>query len=206
MTALIHTRTIFSFLFALGLALPASGQDGGALDIGASLPLAERSMSSATGSATSFRQAMGDRGLAVIFWCNTCPWVKKYEDRVLALAEEYQAAGFGFVAVNANDPAAYPEDGLEEMRRRAASKSYSFPYVVDEGSEAAKAFGATRTPQVFLFDPAGTLVYEGTVDDSPSDPAEVEEQFFRNALNQLVAGEAITVQKTKAFGCTIKFQ
>ena len=173
------------------------------LDIGAPLPLAERSMPSASGGAASLRQTMGDRGLAVIFWCNTCPWVKKYEDRVVALAKEYQAAGFGFIAVNSNDPVAYPEDGIAEMRSRAAA--YSFPYVVDEGAETAKAFGATRTPQVFLFDPAGTLVYEGTVDDSPSDPNAVEEAFFRNALNQLVAGEDITVQKTKAFGCTIKF-
>ncbi len=203
MTVSTLTRTILALTLVLGLALPASAQVGEALGIGASLPLAQRSMPSAAGSATSFSQTMGDRGLAVIFWCNTCPWVKKYEDRVVALAKEYQAAGFGFIAVNANDPVAYPEDGIEEMRRRAAA--YSFPYVVDEGSEAATAFGATRTPQVFLFNPAGTLVYEGTVDDSPSDPAEVEEPFFRNALNQLVAGEDITVQKTKAFGCTIKF-
>ena len=205
MTVSTLMRTTLAIAFAFSLALPASAQVGEALDIGASLPLADRSMQSANGSATSFNQAMGDRGLAVIFWCNTCPWVKKYEDRVIALAQEYQAAGFGFIAVNSNDSVAYPEDGMEEMRRRASDKSYPFPYVVDEGAEVATAFSATRTPQVFLFDPSGTLVYEGTVDDSPSDPAEVEEPFFRNALNQLVAGEDITVQKTKAFGCTIKF-
>ena len=206
MTASSCFRVIPALALAVLLFRPAEAQVGQALDIGAALPMAERAMPSASGSATSFSQAMGDRGLAVIFWCNTCPWVKKYEDRVVALAGEYQPAGFGFIAVNANDAAAYPEDGMDEMRRRTSAGSYPFPYVVDEGSEAAVAFGATRTPQVFLFDASGTLVYEGTVDDSPSDPAEVEEHYFRDALNQLVAGEAIAVQKTKAFGCTIKFQ
>lgn len=206
MTVTTLTRTTLTLALVLGLTLPVSAQVGEAIDIGSSLPLADRSMPSANGSASSFAQAMGDRGLAVIFWCNTCPWVKKYEDRVVALASEYEAAGFGFIAVNSNDPVAYPEDGIAEMRAQASANGYSFPYVVDEGSEAAKAFGATRTPQVYLFNATGTLVYEGTVDDSPSDPAEVEEPFFRNALNQLVAGESITVQKTNAFGCTIKFQ
>ena len=197
-------RFLSALALVLALAAPAFAQ-GDALEIGARLPLADRSMEGVSG-ATSFGQAMGDRGLAVIFWSNTCPWVKKYEARVVALAEEYQAAGFGFVAVNANDPVGYPDDNMDAMRRQANDGGYAFPYVADAGSEAARAFGASRTPQVFLFDTAGTLVYEGTVDDSPSDPAEVEEHYFRDALNQVVAGEPVAVQKTRAFGCTIKFQ
>lgn len=192
-------------LAALWLVQPAGAQDRDALEIGAALPMADRSMSNVTGSPTSFGQAMGDRGLAVLFWSNTCPWVAKYEDRVIALAEEYQAAGIGFVIVNSNDPSAYPEEGMTAIQQHASSKGYPFPYVVDESSSAAEAFGASRTPQVFLFDTARTLVYEGTVDDSPSDASQVEEEYFRDAMNQLIAGTAITVQKTKAFGCTIKF-
>lgn len=190
----------------VALAAPASAQLGQALDIGSAVPLATRSMQNVSGAATSFRDAMGDQGLVVIFWSNTCPWVKKYEDRVVALANEYQAAGFGFVVVNSNDPEAYPEDGMAAMRSQASAKGYDFPYVVDDGSEAAKAFGASRTPQAFVFDGSGTLVYEGTVDDSPSDPAEVEEAYLQLALSQVAAGQAVGVQKTKAFGCTIKFQ
>ena len=192
-------------LAALWLVPFATAQDHSALEIGAALPTADRTMPNVTGSPTSFGQAMGDRGLAVIFWSNTCPWVAKYEDRVLALAEEYQAAGIGFVIVNANDPEAYPEEGAAAIQQHASMKSYPFPYVVDEGSTAAEAFGASRTPQVFLFNTSRTLVYEGTVDDSPSDAGQVEEEYFRDAMNQLIAGTAITVQKTKAFGCTIKF-
>ncbi len=204
MTALPTIR-VLALVLAAALAAPAWAQ-GEALEIGARLPLADRAMPTTSGSTTTFGQAMGGRGLAVVFWSNTCPWVKKYEDRVVALAGEYQAAGFGFVAVNANDPVAYPDDNMDAMRQQANAGGYAFPYVSDAGSEAARAFGATRTPQVFLFDAGGTLVYEGTVDDSPSEPAEAEEHYFRDALNQVVAGEPVAVQKTRAFGCTIKFQ
>lgn len=183
----------------------ASAQTAQPLDIGAALPMADRSMQNAGGSATTFNQVMGDQGLAVVFWSNTCPWVAKYDDRVVALADEYGAAGIGFVLVNANNPGDYPEEGLATMQELASKNGYDFPYVVDEGSEAARAFGASRTPQIFLFDTNKALVYEGTVDDSPSDPGGVEEEFFRDAMNQLIAGTEITVQKTNAFGCTIKF-
>lgn len=192
-------------LFALVLAQPAAAQSGQPLDIGASLPLAGETMQNVTGSATSLADHMGEQGLAVLFWSNTCPWVAKYEDRVLALADEYEQAGIGFIIVNSNDPSAYPEEGADAIGQHASSKGYPFPYLVDEGSQLALALGATRTPQVFLFDADNTLAYEGTIDDSPSDASQVSEEYFRDAMNQLIAGTAITVQKTKAFGCTIKF-
>src|SRR5690606_19492337 len=101
--------------------------------------------------------------------------------------------------------AAAADEGFQVIQEHARAQNYPFPYVVDEGSEAARAFGATRTPQVFLFDADGQLVYEGTIDDSPSDAGQVEEEYFRDAMNQLLAGTDIAVQKTKAFGCTIKY-
>jgi hypothetical protein len=205
MTASPTLCRLATLLLAFALAQPAAAQDGQPLDIGATLPLADATMPNVTGAATSFAEQMGDQGLAVIFWSNTCPWVAKYEDRVLALAEEYEQAGIGFVIVNANDPGEYPEEGTEAIRAHATASNYPFPYLVDEGSRAALAFGASRTPQVFLFDAGNTLVYEGTVDDSPSDASQVTEEYFRDAMNQLIAGTAISVQKTKAFGCTIKF-
>lgn len=205
MTALPTTCRVAALLLAALLLRPAAAQDGQPLDIGAALPLAGETMQNVTGSATSFEQQMGAEGLAVIFWSNTCPWVAKYESRVLALAEEYVPAGIGFVVVNANDPGAYPEEGMQAIRQQASEAGYPFPYLVDEGSRAAEAFGASRTPQVFLFDTAGRLVYEGTVDDSPSDASQVQEEYLRDAMNQLIAGTTIAVQKTKAFGCTIKF-
>jgi len=197
------TITFVITVFVL-LATPSQAQE--AIPIGTEVPMAAQSMQNATGSATSLRQQMGPRGLAVIFWCNTCPWVRRYEDRVVALATEYGAAGVGFVAVNPNDPVAFPGDNFTAMTAQAREGNYRFPYLVDEGSRVARAFGATRTPQIFLFDGNGRLVYEGTIDDSPSDAGQARETYFRNALARLVANEPVLVEKTKAFGCTIKFQ
>ena len=205
MTAYSTLCRFATILFAFALVQPVAAQSAQPLDIGASLPLAGETMQNVTGAATSLADHMGEQGLAVLFWSNTCPWVAKYEDRVLALSEEYEQAGIGFVIINSNDPSAYPEEGADAISQHAASKNYPFPYLVDEGSQAALAFGASRTPQVFLFDANSALVYEGTVDDSPSDASQVSEEYFRDAMNQLIAGTAITVQKTKAFGCTIKF-
>jgi len=197
-------RTVLIVAALVLFAAPASAQPE-ALAIGAQLPMAERTMQNAGGQATSFAQQMGPRGLAVIFWCNTCPWVRRYEDRTLALAREFGNAGVGFIAVNPNDPVAFPGDNMEAMRALLAETPYPFPYTVDEGAEAARAFGATRTPQVFLFDTNGRLVYEGAIDDSPSDAGQAQERYFRDALEQLIAGQPVRVQKTRAFGCTIKF-
>jgi thiol-disulfide isomerase/thioredoxin len=197
-------RFLLAFaLAALLLAGPASAQE--LLATGAEIPLAARSMQNAGGTATSFSQQLGSRGLAVVFWSNTCPWVRRYEDRMLDLAREFGQSGVGFIVVNPNDPAGSPGDAFEAMQQRVGEASYPFPYVVDEGSQAARAFGATRTPQVFLFDGAGRLVYEGTVDDSPSDAGRAQERYLRDALTQLGAGQSVSGQRTRAFGCTIKF-
>lgn len=198
-------RTLRLALVALAFALPAQAQ-GPAADLGTTLPMTDRAMRAAAGGSTTLADVAGAKGTAVMFWCNSCPWVKKYEDRVISLAAEYEKAGIGFIAVNANDPVAFPADNLEAMAARVAEKKYPFPYVLDDGSRLARALGATRTPQVFLFDAQNRLVYEGTVDDSPSDATQVESAYLRNALSHLVAGEDIAVQRTKAFGCTIKFQ
>ena len=201
----MNALKLFLVVVALGLlAQPAQAQE--ALAIGAALPAADRTMPNATGSPTSLAQHMGPRGLAVVFWCNTCPWVRRYESRVLALANEFGPAGVGFVAVNPNDPVAFPGDNMEAMRGQAAEGNYPFPYLADQGSQVARAFGATRTPQIFLFNSEGTLVYEGTIDDSPSDAAQAQERYFHEALSRMIANEPIRVEKTKAFGCTIKFQ
>ena len=201
--AMNRIRTALLLILALPLALAPSALAQEALEIGASLPLPDRAMTLASGGTTTFDAAMGERGLAVVFWSETCPWVEKYTDRIVALGEEYMPAGVGFIAVNANDPVAFPDESLDAIQD--GGPDVSFPYVIDEGSTAAAAFGATRTPQVFLFDAAGQLVYEGTVDDSPADPGSVSEEYFRDALGEVVAGVPVSVQKTKAFGCTIKY-
>jgi len=118
------------------------------------------------GALGALGELKGERGTAVIFSCNHCPYVKAYEDRIIELAREYQPKGIAFVLINANDPVKYPEDSFENMKKRAREKGYPFPYLWDETQEVAKAYGAERTPEVFLFDGELKLRYHGTIDDN----------------------------------------
>jgi len=191
---------LFLALLAFAAA-PVAAQD--ALAIGAPVPLADQAFERPSGGSVTLAGEMGPRGLAVLFWSNTCPWVTRYEERVLDLAREYGEAGIGFVLLNPNDPAAFPGEGPDAIRQRESG--YPMPYAVDAGSRAARAFGATRAPQVFLFNANGALIYGGTIDDSPSSAAQARDRYFRDALAAVVADEAPVVEKTQAFGCTIRF-
>src|SRR5262249_22833645 len=110
------------------------------------------------------------------------------------------------VAITSNDPAEYPEDGMDGMKARAKQLKMKFPYVVDATSDVARAFGATRTPEAFLFDAEGKLVYHGTVDDNPKDAAAVKDAWLKDAVNAVAAGRTVTTSETKAMGCSIKYR
>lgn len=195
-------RSLISTLLAALLvftAAEARAQSG--LDVGDSMPEAGMALEDASGSSTSLAAAEGNVGTVVIFWSNASPWTDRYEPRVLSLAEEFEEQGVGFVLVNSNDPGAYPEESASAMRDR----DYPVPYLVDEGSALAEAFGATRTPHVFVFDDARELIYKGAIDDSPTDPDRADDNYLREALEALVEGGAPATAETRAFGSTIKF-
>jgi peroxiredoxin len=143
--------------------------------------------------------------LVVAFWCNHCPYVKAYEDRTIALAKEF-ADKVAFVAINANDGVKYPEDSFEQMQRRAKEKGYPFPYLHDESQEVARAYGATRTPEFFVFDSNRVLRYHGRLDDNWENPAEVKQQYLCDALNALLNGQEPPVKETEPVGCTVKWK
>lgn len=148
----------------------------------------------------------GERGTAVIFTCNHCPYVRAWDDRMAALGREFQARGIGFGAISSNDPAQYPSDSFEAMKERAVEVGFPYPYLYDGSQEVAHAYGAERTPEVFLFDAAGKLHYHGTVDDNHEDPAAVKSAYFRDALEALVAGQSAPTAETAPVGCTIKWK
>lgn len=186
------------------LAVPAMGQE---LSVGAAMPMANESMSDVRGGQASLGALAGDRGTAVIFWSNQCPWIQRYEDRLVTLAETYLSRGVSFVLVNSNDANAYPQEAPDQAR--SSFERTGFPsgvtYVFDVGSRLARAFGAERTPHVYLFGPNRSLVYAGGIDDSPGDPAEVNERYLRDALEAVSGGSNVAVPRSNAFGCTIKF-
>ena len=173
------------------------------LAIGASGP--SFNLKGTDGQMHSLDQVKGAKGTAVIFTCNECPYSKGYEDRLIALAKDYHAKGIGFVAINANDPTIVPGDAYEFMITRAKDKGFPFPYLHDESQAIATAYGAKVTPHIYLLDASGKLVYRGRVDNSVK-VDEVKERDFATAMDALVAGQAIPVAETKAFGCSIKWK
>ncbi len=151
----------------------------------------------------SFKDA---KALCVVFSCNHCPYVKAYEDRLVALQADLGGRGFQLVAVNSNDSGGYPEDSFDEMKKRSAEKKFNFPYLRDESQDVARAYGAQRTPHIFLFDAARRLAYLGRVDDNYQDPSAVKAHELRDAVEDLLAGRPVKVPETFAIGCTIKWK
>jgi peroxiredoxin len=143
--------------------------------------------------------------LVVIFSCNHCPYVQAYEDRIIALQDEFKNQGVSFVAINSNDDSNYPEDSLENMVKRAKKKDYNFPYLRDESQSVALRYGATHTPHIFVFNQEKKLSYTGKIDDNWREPTQVKERYLRDAIQALVEGKRIDNPETYAIGCTIKW-
>jgi hypothetical protein len=181
---------------------PASGP----LALGASIPMANAKLTNVDGREVTLAGVRGDKGTLVVFTCNACPWAKKWEARVAAIGNDAAKRGIGVIAINSNDPAKNPEDGYDVMKARAKQRGMTFAYAVDGTSDLARAFGATRTPEVFLFDAAGKLVYHGTIDDNADDAGKVTKPYLRDAVLAVAAGKDVPTAKTKALGCSIKFR
>ena len=144
--------------------------------------------------------------LIVIFSCNHCPYVQAYEDRIIALQKEFEKNGVQIVAINSNDDVKYPDDSFEEMKKRASDKKFNFPYLRDETQEVAKAYGASHTPQIFLFDENRELKYEGKIDDNWQEPERVKSKYLRDAIEEVLEGKEVSVPETFSIGCTIKWK
>ncbi len=143
-------------------------------------------------------------GYIVVFTCNHCPYSVLYEDRLIELAEQAKEMGFAMVAVNPNDPDMQPEDNFENMKIRAKEKGFNFPYLQDVGQKVYPAYGATRTPHVFIMDKDMIVQYIGAVDDNSKDASEVKEKYMYNAMKAIKKGKTPDPATTKAIGCTIK--
>ncbi len=191
----------------LAMATTAGAHDGPhALEIGKTAPKADVKMTGVDGKSISIGEVKGAKGTLVIFTCNSCPWVKAWESRIAELGNTYAKQGIGVIAINSNDASVKPEDDMPAMKERAKALGLAFPYVVDATSDVARSFGATRTPEVFLFDAKGKLAYHGAVDDNAHKPAEVSVRWLNDALSATAAGKAVAVKETKSLGCTIKFR
>lgn len=151
-----------------------------------------------------------NKGAIVVFTCNHCPFSVLYEDRIIALDKKYKSKGYPVIAVNPNDPNIQPEDSFDNMVKRAKEKKFGFPYLVDETQEIAKAYGATRTPHVFVVNKKGNdmiVSYIGAIDDEAEDAKKASKKFVETAIDELLANKStLTYTKEKAVGCGIKWR
>lgn len=149
------------------------------------------------------------KGVIVIFTCNHCPFAVAYEDRIIDLHKKYSSLGFPVVAINPNDAVAYPEDDFASMQKRSKDKKFPFVYLYDESQVIARAYGAQKTPHVYILQKEGAdfkVRYIGAIDDNTDEPAAVTKKYVENALNALIEGQTVSENFTKAIGCSIKWK
>ncbi|MHC2990708.1 redoxin [Pontibacter sp. HJ8] len=162
------------------------------------------------GKMVSMSDHKDAKGFILTFTCNTCPYSVAYEDRIIALHNKYAPQGYPVIAINPNDAKASPQDSYADMQKRSKEKKFPFAYLQDESQEITKTYGATRTPHLYVVQkqPDGTfkVAYIGTIDDNSREPDKVQKKYAEAALDELVAGKAVSQPTTKAIGCTIKWR
>jgi thioredoxin-related protein len=174
------------------------------LPIGADMPKADVKLKDISGKDITLQEAKKQNGLLVMFSCNTCPYVVKNQSRTQAVCKYALSKGLGVVVLNSNEGNRPGVDSYEKMQDYAKAQGYQWYYAVDKNNELADAFGASRTPECYLFNKEGKLVYHGAIDDNPGDASRVGRAHLKEAINELTAGKDISVKESRSVGCGIK--
>lgn len=197
MKKILFSGAVLLALFAFS-ALPEE------LTIGSSIPNATKKMKDISGKEYSFSDVKKKNGLLVVFSCNTCPWVVKNQQ---VAAEGYGYAlskDVGVIVLNSNETSRGSDDSQERMKEYAKAQGYKYPYVMDDNSAMADAFGARVTPECYLFDKDMKLVYHGAITDNPKTPSESTRDHLKVAIDEIVSGKDVSMKTSKAMGCGIK--
>lgn len=174
------------------------------LPIGSELPKANVKMKDVSGKMVSLNDVKTKNGLLIIFSCNTCPYVIGYQSRANEACQLAQDKKLGVIIINSNEANRSDVDSYAAMQAYAKAQHYKWYYTVDEKNELADAFDAKRTPECFLYDQSGKLVYHGAIDDNPGDAQKVGRAHLKEAINEMVAGKDVSVKESKSIGCSIK--
>ena len=197
-------KKVFSFIAVLSLLVFGSFKLADVLPIGSEMPKADLKMKDVSGKDVSMKDALKEKGVLVMFSCNTCPYVVKNQERTISISEYALKMNVGVIVLNSNEALRNDDDSYNDMKAYAKEQHYRWNYVVDSNHEVADAFGANRTPECFLFDKNLTLVYHGAIDDNPSDASAVGRNHLKEAITELVNNKDVSVKETKSVGCTIK--
>ena len=192
---------------ALSIILAAGGLLAASAGLKPGDNAVEFTLKNVDGAMVSLSDYGEKEGVILVFTCNPCPFAKAYEQRIIRLHEKYAPDGFPVVAINPNDDGISPDDSLEKMLARAKEKQYPFPYLKDETQEIYMAYGAVRTPHVYLLQKKGKkfrVAYIGAIDDNAMDASKVTRHYLDDAIRAVKAGETPAPATTKAVGCSIK--
>lgn len=169
-------------------------------------PAPEFQLKSVDGKEYTLESFSDAKVLVVMFICNHCPYVQAIEDRIIALRRDYESKGVQLVGICSNDPTDYPDDAPGKLKERWETKSYGFPYLIDETQKVAKAYGAVCTPDIYVYGPDRGLAYHGRIDDNWQEPTQVKRQEIREALDALLADQTPAKEQFPAMGCSIKWK
>jgi peroxiredoxin len=142
------------------------------------------------------------KAVALVFTCNHCPVAQAYEDRLIALQDEYGKRGVQIVAISVSKD---ESDSLEKMKERAESEKYNYPYLHDASQKSGEVYGAAVTPHVFLLDSERQIAYMGAIDDNQN-PEKVTKHYLRDAIDAVLAGKSPETTETRQFGCGIHYE
>ena len=190
-------------LFITSLLLPVLLFRESSLPIGSSIPKADIRVKDVSGKEVTLQQVKQSGGLLVMFTCNTCPYVIRNQSRTKEVSAYAAGHQIGVILLNANEGDRSGGNSFAAMQSYAKAEGYQSYYALDENSILADAFGASRTPECYLFDKNGRLVYHGAIDDSPGDPEQVKRHHLKNAIDEMVAGKEVSVKETRSVGCSI---
>lgn len=174
------------------------------LPIGSSMPKGDVKMKDISGKEVTLNEAKKANGLLVMFSCNTCPYVIKNQQRTKEIAAYLQNNNIGVILVNSNEAQRENEDSFEAMKQYAIQQGYQWYYTIDKNSELADAFGASKTPECFLFNKEGKLIYHGAIDDSPANESSISRQHLKEAVDEMLSSKEVSVTTSRSVGCAIK--
>jgi thioredoxin-related protein len=174
------------------------------LNIGDALPKADVKLKDVSGKEVTMQEAKKENGLLVMFSCNTCPYVIKYQERTKEICAYALKMNYGVVVLNSNEAKRTDDDSFDAMKQYYKNQQYNWFYAVDGNSAMADAFGANRTPECFLFDKNLKLAYHGAIDNNASGETTDVRNHLRMAIDELTAGKDVSVKTSRSVGCTIK--
>lgn len=195
-------------LFLLVLSLVCSGivipYQTDPFPLGSKIPKPTLKMKDVSGKLLSLADIKTNNGLLVIFGSNNCMYMVKNQKRIIDIATYARKKNLGVVILNSNEGNRASDDSYQAMQQYAAVQGYKWPYCLDSNNELADAFKSSRSPECYLFNGKGILVYHGAIDDNPIDESRVNRRHLQEAINELLSNKDILIKESRSIGCSIE--